>query len=97
MKRVTSVTDLKAGISAILHHVKAGEEVLVTERGKPIARLVPYLPGPESSESFQRLVKEGAVRPGQGGSPWDFLQGRKRAKSQESVLSALLDERAEGR
>ena len=97
MKRVTSVTDLKAGISAILNHVKCGEEVLVTERGKPIARLVPYQAGLDPSESLQRLIKEGFVRPGQGGSPWDFLQNRPRARAQESVLSALLEERADGR
>lgn len=97
MKRVTSVTDLKAGISAILNHVKAGEEILVTERGKPIARLVPYQPGPESSQSLQQLIKEGVVRPAQGDSPWEYLQSRKRATSEESVLSALLEERAEGR
>jgi len=40
MKTVT-VTKLKASLSEVLRQVKAGEEVLVSERGRPIARLMP--------------------------------------------------------
>ncbi|MGB3683875.1 MAG: type II toxin-antitoxin system prevent-host-death family antitoxin, partial [Rubrobacteraceae bacterium] len=35
------VTDLKAWLSEYLARVKSGEEVLVTDRGRPVARLVP--------------------------------------------------------
>ncbi len=36
-----AVAKLKATLSEYLARVKAGEEVIVTERGKPIARIVP--------------------------------------------------------
>jgi prevent-host-death family protein len=36
-----AVSTLKATLSACLAKVKAGEEVIVMERGKPIAKLVP--------------------------------------------------------
>ena len=39
-----SVSKLKATLSACLAWVKAGEEVVVTERGRPIAKLVPISP-----------------------------------------------------
>ncbi len=35
------VRDLKTHLSAYLKRVKAGETVLVTDRGKPVARLEP--------------------------------------------------------
>ncbi len=37
----TSITDLKARLSAYLDIVRHGEEVLVTDRGRPIARISP--------------------------------------------------------
>jgi prevent-host-death family protein len=41
--REVKVTDLRAHLPAFLAFVQAGEEVLVTSRGKVIARLVPPL------------------------------------------------------
>ncbi len=34
------IKDLKNNLSRLLDKVKAGEEILITERGKPIARIV---------------------------------------------------------
>ncbi len=39
--KTTTVSKLKASLSEYLRSVKAGEEVLVTERGRPIAKLTP--------------------------------------------------------
>jgi prevent-host-death family protein len=39
--KTASVSELKTKLSAYLLGVKNGEEVLVTERGIPIARLIP--------------------------------------------------------
>ncbi len=53
--------------------VKAGEEVILTERGKPIAVLKPF-PEPESSEAaLRRLEAAGLLRPAAKAgpmSPW---------------------------
>ena len=39
--KTAAVAELKANLSKYLGQVKAGEHVLVTERGVPVAKLVP--------------------------------------------------------
>ncbi|XSG85848.1 MAG: type II toxin-antitoxin system Phd/YefM family antitoxin [Methylohalobius sp. ZOD2] len=69
----TSVRELKAHLSEYLRRVAEGEEVTVTVRGKPVARLTPILsPKPQQleNEAVARLDalpwikagKRGAVR-----------------------------------
>lgn len=53
------VRELRANLSRWLERVKEGEEIVVTERGKPIARIVPE----EREHPFDRLVAEGAITP----------------------------------
>lgn len=36
-----SVAALKAHLSAVLNAVESGEEIVVTRRGKPVARILP--------------------------------------------------------
>ena len=36
-----SITEAKAKFSALLRRAEAGEEIVVTRRGKPVARIVP--------------------------------------------------------
>jgi prevent-host-death family protein len=54
------VRDLKNGLSAHLDRVKAGEEIIVTEHGRPIARLIAV--GAEV-DRMTALVDAGIVRP----------------------------------
>jgi prevent-host-death family protein len=42
-----SVTQLKAKFSAIAQHADAGEEVIITTRGKPAYRLLPIIAEPQ--------------------------------------------------
>lgn len=42
--RTATVRDLRNHYSALLGWVKAGEEIVITQRGKPVARLVPETP-----------------------------------------------------
>jgi prevent-host-death family protein len=41
METKTGIRELKAQLSAYLRQVKAGGTVTITDRGKPIARIVP--------------------------------------------------------
>ena len=97
MKR-TAVSTLKATLSACLAKVKAGDEVLVMERGKPIAKLVPL--AKDSDGTFAQLhdlARAGLVRVGRGTLPAGFWK-RPRPKDRKGrALQALLAERAEGR
>ena len=56
MSVTVGVRELRENLSAYLDRVKAGEEVVITERGKRVARLV----GPSR---LDQLIAEGRVRP----------------------------------
>ena len=43
MKRAT-VRDLRNRYTSLLRWIRAGEEIVITQRGKPVARLVPESP-----------------------------------------------------
>ena len=53
------VRELRANLSRWLEKVKEGEVIVVTERGEPIARIVPD----PSRSKFDRLVAEGRITP----------------------------------
>ena len=60
--RTVNISDLKAQLSAHIQLVRDGEEVLVCDRNKPVARIVPCrLEG--HSEQEQRLVARGVLTP----------------------------------
>jgi prevent-host-death family protein len=60
--RTVNISDLKAQLSAYIHVVKAGEEVLICDRNKPVARIVPCRLN-DHSEQEQRLVARGVLTP----------------------------------
>ena len=58
--KTVNISDLKAQLSAHIQLVKDGEEVLVCDRNKPVARIVPcHLTN--HSEQEQRLVARGVL------------------------------------
>lgn len=95
--KTATVTKLKASLSEYLRQVKAGEEVLVTERGKPIARLAP----PVSSETFPEelieMEKQGLIRVGTTKLPKEFWKMPRPKDPKGLILKALLQEREESR
>ena len=58
------IRELRADLSRWLKRVREGEEVLVTERGNPVARIVPVT----GHRHLDRLIAEGVVTPAQ--QPW---------------------------
>jgi prevent-host-death family protein len=56
------VRELKNHLSAYLDRVRAGEDILVTERGRPIARLTSI---DDAAARLAELVRQGVVRPPQ--------------------------------
>jgi prevent-host-death family protein len=44
----TGIKDVKNNLSRLLAQVKAGEEILITERGRPVARIVKENQGDQS-------------------------------------------------
>jgi prevent-host-death family protein len=65
--KTATITTLKAKLSEHIALVKRGEEVIVTERGKPVARIVPITPSETEDERRRDLIARGVIRPGKGG------------------------------
>ena len=97
-KRTAAVSELKAGLSAYLARVKAGEEVVVTDRGTPVAKLVPIPPDEDPEmQRLRRLEAQGLLRIGTGKLPPDFWDWPRPVDPGDSVLKALLEDREHGR
>lgn len=58
--RTVPVVEAKAQFSALLAAAEAGEEVLITRRGKVVARLVPNIPR-SAADVFRLAWREGSV------------------------------------
>ena len=93
-----AISRLKASLSEYLDRVKAGEEVIVTERGKPIARITPLSADNASLPPHLReLERAGLIRLGTGRLPKDFWKIPRPEDPKGLVLKALLEEREAGR
>lgn len=92
------ISKLKASLSEYLLKVKAGEEVIITDRGKPIAKIIPMKRGErEISPHLLILDRAGLVKIGTGIIPDSFWNLPRPKDPKGLALKALLQERKEGR
>ena len=56
------VAELKARLSGFLRHVKGGHEVLITDHGLPIAKIVPLEASGRRDERRLRLARAGLLQ-----------------------------------
>jgi prevent-host-death family protein len=56
------IRELRLNLSRYVARAKTGTEVVVTERGRPVARLV-KIGGDEDDAVYDRLVREGVITP----------------------------------
>ena len=92
-----SVSDLKAQLSEQLRHVKEGETLVVTERGRAVARIVPVEGADRYEADLMRLMEAGALRPGTGTLDPAFWELVPPSDPGGGVLQALIAARQEGR
>lgn len=91
------VSELKASLSSYLARVKRGEEVVVTERGKPIAKLVPLVPAElDDASRLSILERAGVIRRRRGKLPADFWKRARPDDPDGHSLAFLLADRDEG-
>jgi prevent-host-death family protein len=95
MKRA-SISTLRARLSEYLRAVRNGEEVIVTDRGTPVARLAPLAPVEWHDVHLQRLIEAGLVRPAEGALPDDVWDWPRPEDPEGLSLKALLEEREQG-
>lgn len=73
--RTVNLAEAKAGLSALLDAVEAGEEVVITRRGRPVARVIRETGNEEESEDWvARLRRFHAHQPGPVGSAVELLR-----------------------
>lgn len=96
--KTASISYAKAHLSAILDRVRAGQSVVITDRGSPIARIEPITTA-EWNARLQSLAERGLATPpkitatakslAELPSPPVLARG-------ESLVQSVLDEREEG-
>lgn len=98
MKRAT-ITEAKNRLSALLAQVRAGETIVIVDRGVPVARLEPAAALIDDVEGrIARLERGGMLRPARDAPPIDVVREQPPTLERGgSVLEALLDERRTGR
>lgn len=94
----TAVSELKASLSHYLTMVKAGEEIIITDRGRPIAKIVPLKKDDLQMPShLKELERAGLIRSGTGTIDKEFWKLPRLSDSKGLALKALLEEREEWR
>ncbi len=83
-----AVSELRANLSEWLGRAREGDDVVVTDRGVPVARLV----GIDTTDTLQRLMAEGVIaRPDRAQRP--TADGRKRQRATVSLADLITDQR----
>jgi antitoxin (DNA-binding transcriptional repressor) of toxin-antitoxin stability system len=97
--RTAKIAELRNGLSRFLDYVKAGGRVVILDRDRPVAEIIPVGAG-EGAESDRSLIlaleRKGIVRKGTAVVSAASLTGPLPGKN-AGVLEALLDERHKGR
>lgn len=96
MKRAT-ITEAKNGLSALIDQVRAGETVLITDRGVPVARLEPAAATAGDDDGrLARLERAGVIRRGTGDLT-EFLARRPvRTRDGRGITDLVIEERESG-
>jgi prevent-host-death family protein len=99
MKRAT-ITEAKNQLSALIARVRHGDIVVITDRGRPVARLVSAVSDAAADPDgrLARLQRRGGIRAAVAPPPRALiLKKSSRASRPSGVLDALLQERRQGR
>ena len=93
-----SISETKAKLSALLDLVKAGETVTITERGRPVARLVPAVGSDAGDDEARiaRLERAGLIRRPKRKLDVEAFLARPKADLGGGVVELLLEERRQG-
>lgn len=94
--QTTTVSQLKTSISAYLRQVKAGEELLITEHGRPVARLLPVADIASLPEHLAEMERKGLLKRAKKSLPENFWDLLRQADPKAAMRSAVSREREEG-
>lgn len=88
---MVGIRELKQNASAVISRVKAGESLVVTERGKPVAHLVPT-----QVNSVQELIDAGLASSAKR-SLSDVMKDMPKSRGTDSLSEILIRMREDNR
>jgi prevent-host-death family protein len=92
-----TITEVKNGLSAIIDRVKAGESVIVTDRGVPVAVIEPMSAHVDVDDRLARLERAGIIKRGRGKVPLELLRTPgPQLPDGVDLVSYVLEERRSG-
>jgi prevent-host-death family protein len=92
--RSTNIADLRNRLTQYLQEVRAGEEIIVRDRQRPIAKIVPFTVEDDDADDAA-LVAGGLMRKGAGTIPPSFWKARRSRVSPKVVVAAVTADRDE--
>ena len=94
------ISDIKAKLSEYLRIVATGEEILVINHGRPVAKIVPLRSDKDEKsheEWFEECVRDGKIRAGKEKLPAGFWDKPRPEDKDGVALKILLEDRRDGR
>jgi prevent-host-death family protein len=92
--RSTNIADLRNRLTQYLREVRTGEEVIVRDRQRPIAKIVPFTVDDDDAEDAA-LVADGLMRKGSGALPASFWKARRPRVAVRAIVAAVRADRDE--
>ena len=91
--RSTNIADLRNRLTQYLKEVRAGEEIIVRDRQRPIAKIIPFTVDDDQSDGD--LVAAGLMRKGTGKLPASFWKTRRPSLPLDAAIRAVSADRDE--
>jgi prevent-host-death family protein len=92
--RSTNIADLRNRLTQYLKEVRAGQEIIVRDRNRPIAKIVPLAIDDEGAED-EALVAAGLMRKAERPLPPSFWKTRRPSVTRRAAAAAVRDDREE--
>lgn len=92
--RSVNIAELKNRLSAYLDEVREGEEIIIRDRNRPIAKIV-RLNLDDLSEEERKLVTSGQMRPAERPLPASFWSMPAPRVSLKRAVAAVIADRKE--
>jgi prevent-host-death family protein len=92
--RSANIAELRNRLTQYLKEVRAGAEIVVRDRERPIAKIVPFSVGDESGEETA-LVAAGLMRKAERHVPPSFWKVRRPSVTSRAAAGAVSKDREE--
>jgi prevent-host-death family protein len=93
--RSVNIADLKNNLSRYLNKVRDGEEVLIRDRNRPIAKIVPLAQADDLDEHILSLAVQGKARLPESSIPSEFWSEPRPRVALRKLVDAVSADRDE--